>query len=79
MSNVRDEEPFWVADIDSIGEIATTKVLRRKALDVCLEQYWSDQNIGRLERVDSELYHGWELYRWQKAQASGGDTSTGPT
>jgi hypothetical protein len=66
MSNVRlDDDSSWVSDLDAIGRVARTKADRREALDVCLEQYWVDENIGRLERVDDGEDHGWEMWRWQ--------------
>jgi hypothetical protein len=68
MSNVNeDEEPFWVSDLESIGKPAKTKAERREALDVCLEQFWADLNIGRIERVDEGDAHGWEMRHWRKA------------
>jgi hypothetical protein len=68
MSNVKlDEDPSWVDDVDSIGKVAKTKAERRAALDHCLEEVWSDENIGRIERVDKDADHGWQMYRWQKA------------
>jgi len=66
-SNVKAEDPAWVADADSIGKVAKTKAERRQALDACLEEYWSDENIGRIERVDQDQDHGWQMHRWQKA------------
>lgn len=69
VTNVReDEDPFWVADLDSIGKEAKTKADRRRALEACLEEFWSDENIGRIERIDVEEQHGWEMYRWQRAK-----------
>ncbi|MCC6670314.1 MAG: hypothetical protein IT458_04590 [Planctomycetes bacterium] len=68
MSNVKDDvDPAWVADLDSIGKVAKTKAERRQALDACLEQFWSDENIGRIERVDEGEDHGWQMHLWKKA------------
>lgn len=66
MSNVKQDDSAWVADVDSIGKVAKTKAERREALDTCLDKFWSDENIGRIERVDKDRDHGWEMYRWQK-------------
>lgn len=71
MSNVRDDEdPFWVDDLDSIRRIARNNTERRQALDVCLEDYWPDESIGRIERLDTDDEHGWLMWRWRK-EASG--------
>lgn len=67
MSNARDEDPFWVDDRESIGRVARNQAERRRALDVCLAEFWADEDVGRLERLDGGEDHGWLMWRWKKA------------
>ena len=52
-------------DLTTIGKVATTREERRDALDVCLTQYWSTEDIRRIERRDEQGWNGWDMWRKQ--------------
>ncbi|UCD00164.1 MAG: hypothetical protein JSW66_09840 [Phycisphaerales bacterium] len=66
MSNVMPP-PVSVSDIASIGRDAANKKDRRVALDSCLNGVWVNRDIGRLERVDTQNWHGWKMWKWKRA------------
>lgn len=67
--NVRtDQSPKECSDIESINRNAKNKAERRLALKWCLANRWPNADIGRLERVDSETWHGWVMWDWKRAE-----------
>ncbi len=65
MSNVK-ETSTSVSDRSSINRDAANASDRRLALQACLNGRWASADIGRLERVDNDNYHGWLMWRWKK-------------
>jgi hypothetical protein len=50
-----------VQDMESIKKEAKTKAERREALERCLEDFWSSDNIGLIERIETASRWGWEM------------------
>ncbi len=66
MSNVMPP-PESASDIAIIGKDAENEKDRRLALETCLNGIWSNEDIGQLERVDTQNWHGWKMWRWKPA------------
>jgi hypothetical protein len=67
--NVRASPVRATADADTpLGRPAKDRAERRAALDWCLNNVWAAADIGRVERVDTDQFHGWRMWRW-KAEA----------
>ncbi len=62
-----------VSDISCIGHDAISVQDRRLALDACLNGQWLGTDISRLERVDTEDWKGWLMWR---RPAPRGDSET---
>lgn len=52
--------PPSVSDIESIERVAENKEDRRLALDLCLANFWPNEDIASLERVDTDNEHAWK-------------------
>jgi len=67
MSNiVEDQQPDYVADsLTGLGHPATNPSERRITLEWCLKKPWANEDIGRLERLDSGDDHGWKMWKWK--------------
>lgn len=66
MPNYRDDAREYFADEDSpLGRPAKNKVERRQTRDYVLTTVWVDRDIGLLERVDDDRYHGWDMCPWK--------------
>lgn len=63
--NYDPDKPRFVSDMASINEWAKTESKRRKALDVCLNTNWANQNIGCIERVENATRWGWVMYPYR--------------
>lgn len=61
---MRMQGPNLASDIESLGHYAVDKSERRLALDVCLAGRWIEADIVKIEREDSDSWHGWRM--WEK-------------
>jgi len=67
MSNVvENSQPDYKADdLTPLGCPAANAAERRATLEWCLNNPWANEDIGRLERVDSSNDHGWKMWKWK--------------
>ena len=67
MSNVRIDDPWYVADVDTeLARDARNRDERRATFDWCLTNVWADRDIGRIERFDESGWHGWAMWGWKR-------------
>lgn len=58
----RAVETDAVADkVTSLGHDARTAAERRLTLDWALALPWANADVARIERIDTETWHGWEM------------------
>ena len=52
----------YISDEAILGEIATTEAEKNKVLRSALKVGWKNKVIVRIERKDTDQFHGW--YMW---------------
>jgi len=52
-----------IEDVASINKNAENARERKAALDWCLANRWVREDIAKLERLDTDQWHGWLMWR----------------
>lgn len=68
-NNVRRSPVRKTADEETpLGRPARSRAERRLTLDWCLNNVWAAADVGRIERVDNNTFHGWKMWRWKSVR-----------
>lgn len=65
MANYQDDVFSEKRDQDTIGHDAANASDRRLALKECITNQWVGRDVGKVERIDTNDWHGWAMWLYE--------------